>query len=148
MFKFSTALIMMIQVFCTDTFSMNVADFPHLFEEMLGTLRATKHHVVEAWRVRGFKVDTGWNSLVMFTLCWILPQCYLSELVIKFGGLLKHSRSEEDKNSCFSAENQSQARSWQSHIEPYIYVFGRDWSIAIKFLAFLALVFGRSQLQI
>jgi hypothetical protein len=48
MFKFSTALMMMIQVFCTDALSMNVADFPQLFEEMLGTIRVTKHHVVEA----------------------------------------------------------------------------------------------------
>jgi len=109
MFKFSATFIMMIQVFCTDTLSMKVVDFPRIFEEMLGTVRVPKHHVVEAWRGRGFKVDAGWNSLVMFTLWWILPESCLPELVIKFGVLLKHSRSEEDKNSCFSAKNQSQA---------------------------------------
>jgi len=48
MFKFSATFIMMIQVFCTDTLSMKVVDFPRIFEEMLGTVRVPKHHVVEA----------------------------------------------------------------------------------------------------
>jgi hypothetical protein len=48
MFKFSATLVMVIQVFCADTLSMNVVDFPVLFKEMFGTVRVPKHHVVEA----------------------------------------------------------------------------------------------------
>jgi hypothetical protein len=48
MFEFSTAMIMKIQVFCTDTVSMNAVDFSRLFEEMFRTVCVTKHNVVEA----------------------------------------------------------------------------------------------------